>query len=116
MGERWREPDQEPTSRVRVWTAAEKAERHQIIRALVEALALPTRQLDYGRLAQHLGSDRTDLMEKMLRYGIPCPVLARDLTPDQHERIAKIKNTDGESDEQLALAVTAFLREAFSVP
>lgn len=74
---------------------------------------MPTRQVAYGRIAQLLGSSRTEVATKMLNYGIPCPALVRELTPDEQQRIVQIRNARAQSQDDFAIAVITFVREVW---
>lgn len=113
MGERWTNEVGNSKDPIRVWTAAEESERNRIISALAEALALPIRQINYGRVAHLLGISHTALAVKVMHYGIPCPSLARVLTAGERERLVQIKSDHAQRPTDLARAVTGFIREVW---
>jgi len=102
-------------ARIRPWTPSERAERDRIIGALAEALTLPTRQVNYSRVAALLGIARSTVIEKLLHYQIPCPALVRSLTPNERERIAEIRKGCGGDPELFRSAVVAFISEVWAV-
>jgi len=117
MAERWKEADDDAIRRLHAWTPTEKAERDQIIGALAAALTLPTPQVNYQQIAHALGgSDSEELIEKMVRYGIPCPILSRELTAPERERLVQINEAYAEKRDGCALAVVAFVREVWCRP
>lgn len=113
MGERWTNATGNSKDPIRVWTPAEQSERNRIINALADALSLPIRQINYGRVAELLGISHTDLAVRVMHYGIPCPTLARHLTAGERERLVRIKSDHAQQPTDLALAVVGFIREVW---